>query len=225
MVKLNANTWGFEFEQGVRVIMTAYRHADAAMAKNLDDLATELQQYRAACERGEVVFDDEDYDRDVYIEHEQTETIWAQQIVRQSTLTMLFHYWEKQVCRWAEFEGAGQLKSFKEQLAYISQKLGMHPDLKLLHQIVLLIKHDDHDPAENLWRANKICRDYNRWEMFNQSTLVGPTTKLNKPYDYLTLSDGVVREFEAVVLASGPSFGSTDFSLKKADLKTGGLQN
>lgn len=206
--------WGFEFEQGVRAVMVAYEHADAALAKRMDDIGDELQAYHEACKNGTVVIDEDDYTRDVYLEHEKKEIARANQLLRQSILIMLFHFWEKQVGRWAQFEGKKVPRNYKDQKAYICKKMNYNCKLDLLHELVLIIKHDDHNAIDSKRRAETIWYHWERHDLFGETEAGNASGHLNQPYDYLYLSDVHVKEFRAAVLESGPNSRSVDFDLK-----------
>ncbi|UZK70770.1 hypothetical protein OKW76_07040 [Sphingomonas sp. S1-29] len=127
---------------------------------------------------------------------------------------MLFHFWERQVGRWAQYEGAQVPRNFKDQCAYISNHLQVDDKLELLHLVITIIKHDDHNADADKRRAQRIWDFYGRHDLFQDSDGNMPTHKLSQPYDNLKIVRRNVEEFAVAVSASGPRVDDTSFDPK-----------
>jgi hypothetical protein len=197
--------------------MLAYGHAESALSNRMIEIPIRLKEHENALAPGQTVaVDDDDYDQSTYLEHELTETKRALQLLNEATLLMLFHFWEKQVGRWAQFEGKKVSKNFEDQRAYLCHHLNPDCKMALLHLLVNIIKHDDHHADENKRRAITIWEHRERHDLFQDIDLSMPTHHLAQPYDYLHITKEHIHEFAGVARTAGPRNDETTFQLMSA---------
>lgn len=197
MVAISFSVFGFEFESGIGAIEQMYLTAHQKLSEQQRRCNEDLQ----AIERGELVgsgnLEDGLYSAEKLVEHELAGIELSMQLLRQSTLLMAYHFWEKQVLRWAR----GSLSKSKQQSAhdsYISycSNRGFLVDvdgLELLRLIANVVKHGQ---GERAWA--------DRLSQMRPDLFVDDVSRSDYPYELLLLSHELVFDLMNALSASGP---------------------
>jgi hypothetical protein len=197
LVAINFSVWGFEYESGVGAVEQMYLTAHENLWGQRERCYRDLE----AIERGEFVGKlgegNEIYSHEKLVGFELANIELSIQLLRQSTLLMAYHFWEKQVLRWTE--GAHE-KPRNQSLhdSYIAYCLGRGMDvdqvgLETLRLISNVVKHGQ---GERAW-ADKLFES--RPDLFSDAVTVSAD-----PYELLKLSHELVFEMMSVLTASGP---------------------
>jgi len=198
MAALNFNMQGYVYQEGVRVLMSAYAAAADALHEEWMRAQEEAQAYLedvASGEREWIGERDEDgyviWDQEQVHEMEIESKREAQSALRKAFILSLYHHWERSARTWTgdDRRDHNKLASSVEALGYpISPRLGAVRDL------ANLLKHDnDKRGAEVMvtWPA----------------VLATGVPKLGRRtdwYEAVRLTDDHVAEAFNIVAASGP---------------------
>jgi hypothetical protein len=201
VVKFSFSVIGFEYENGLRVIKRTYE----AASRNLDDQKIRCYGMLEAIRRGELSNDYDPANGEISPESEYEFEIMniveSAQLLRQASLLMAYHFWEKQVLTWT----GGKTKKMKGQSLHDSyvaycQSQSFDVDvtgLKTLHLIANSIKHGQ---GNSEW----VSRLYE-----HDRSLFIENAQSHKPLDYLCISNDRVMGFFGALEKSGPdAFGN-----------------
>jgi hypothetical protein len=209
LVAISFSVLGFEFQSGVHALEEMYLTAHKALWDQKADWGQKLE----AVSRGELpdMFGPENglYSAESVIEHKLTEIENSVQLLRQATLLMSYHFWEKQVLYWASISILRRRKMIlrrrkmnsHESYVAFCQSLDLPIDAEKLETIRLVANVVKHGQGERAW-AERLSK--NRPEFFN-----GDVKTSSFPVALLSLSHDLVFELVRALEASGPSaFGN-----------------
>jgi hypothetical protein len=198
---------GFRFEDGLRTIEEAYLLTNRALIEIEVKERAKLVALESISNDNPVgaILNEEDghYSAETIQEYVVENRVRVVQLNRQSTLLMIYHFWEKQVIFWAghQLKPKG-LISMHDAYVEFACGVGLQVDKVKLVELqcaVNLIKHGQGKTewGDRLWEA--------RSDLF---LLEAPS---DDPYDYLQLSNESVLEFLDAVRRSGP-ISDSDFN-------------
>jgi hypothetical protein len=197
LAKISFSVLGYEFQSGVHSIEHMYLTAHEALWVQKDFRKQQLE----AARDGNLsdVFGPENgtYSSEAVLEHEIQGIENSLQLLRQSTLLMFYHFWEKQVLYWARLANI-KPRSVKDHSSYIKfcKALKLPVDVSSLGLLRLIANVIKHGQGDRTW-ADQLSST--RSDLF-----VGDVVKSSYPVDHLWLPHELVFELSNALEFSGP---------------------
>ena len=153
MVKLTFNMRGYAYQEGIRILRTAYQAAETVLSGEIERAKDEAFGYQQSLEQG-LPWEgerDEDghilWDKQTVLDYQVADAEAATQEFRKAFAITIYHTWERSAQQWV-----GKSKGSHADLIQEVKALGYNLDPRMtdLYCLANLLKHDKISAAKSL---------------------------------------------------------------------------